>query len=144
MRAKYRLRQVVNIVNLSTPLGLLLARAGGHGVVRRGPDGLLLADGYRLPLPVAPAFTLGNVIVFRDLRLLEGRPRLLAHEGRHATQYSWCLGVVMLLPYLACVMASFALCGDWASYNPFERLAGLEDGGYRKRRLRGARFRGAR
>ncbi|MDX6744416.1 hypothetical protein [Actinocorallia sp. A-T 12471] len=144
MHPKHQLRQVVNIVNLSTPLGLVLARVGGHGVVRRTPDGLLLADGYRLPLPVAPAFTLGNVILFRDLRALEGRPRLLAHEGRHATQYAWCLGIVMLLPYLACVLTSLALCGDHASYNPFERLAGLEDGGYRKRRLRGAGFRGAR
>ena len=28
------------------------------------------------------------------------------------------------------------LCGDHASYNPFERLAGLEEGGYRRRPLR--------
>ncbi|MCD0450207.1 hypothetical protein LO762_13540 [Actinocorallia sp. API 0066] len=136
MRARYRLRQAVNVVNLSTPLGLLLAYTAGRGIVRRGPDGLLLADGYRPPVPVAPVFTMGNVVLFRDVRELEGRPRLLAHEGRHATQYAWCLGLPMLLPYFACVLVSLALCGDHASYNPFERRAGLADGGYRQRALR--------
>lgn len=136
MRPRYRLRQIVNVLNLSTPFGLLLARAGGRGIARRGPDGLLLSDGYRLPLPIAPAFTVGNVILFRDLARLEGRPELLVHEARHATQYSWCLGVLMLVPYFASVLVSMALCGDHASYNPFERAANLADGGYAKRPMR--------
>ncbi|WP_051467709.1 hypothetical protein [Actinomadura oligospora] len=136
MRAVHRLRRVVNWVNLSTPLGLLLARVGTRprAVPARGPEGLLLAGGYRLPLPVAGAFTMGNVILARgDVTELTGDPALLAHEARHATQYAWCLGPLMLAPYLACAGASLVWCGDPASYNPFERLAGLADGGYVRR-----------
>jgi hypothetical protein len=140
MEARHLLRQVINMINLSTPLGLLLAYAGGDGV-RRGERGILIGDGYRLPLPIAPAFTVGNVVMFRDAGRMTDC--LLAHEERHATQYSWCLGVFMLLPYFLFVGISMAVCGDHASYNPFERRAGLLDGGYTKRdprwRVRGAR-----
>ncbi|SEG84062.1 hypothetical protein SAMN04489712_116136 [Thermomonospora echinospora] len=136
MERRHRLRQIVNVANLSTPLGVLLARTGTGGL-RRGPQGLLIGTGYRLPLPVAPAFTVGNVVLVRgDGSVLERRPRLLAHEARHATQYACCLGPLMIVLYLAGAGLSMALCGDHASYNPFERLAGLEDGGYTKRPLR--------
>ncbi|GAA2400059.1 hypothetical protein GCM10010191_03970 [Actinomadura vinacea] len=139
MRAKHRLRQAVNLVNLSTPLGLLLAAAGTRGPRRvlRGPDGLLIAGGYRLPLPVASAFTVGNVILLRrEARSLLDRPALLRHEARHSTQYACCLGPVMIPAYLVCAGVSLLLSGDHASYNPFERLAGLAEGGYEKRPLR--------
>ena len=54
-----------------------------------GPDGLLLARGYRLRVPAAPAFTVGNVVLLRiDDEALSRRPMLLAHEARHATQYA--------------------------------------------------------
>ena len=135
MERRYRVRLVANLLNLSTPLGLLIALIGGSGT-RRASDGLLIGDGYRLPLPDAPAFTVGNVLLFRDARDLDGRPELLAHEARHATQYAYCLGPVMLVLYLACAGVSILLSGCHASYNPFERLAGLDDGGYRKRALR--------
>lgn len=141
MKRAHRVRQVVNAVNLSTGLGLLLAATGTRGArgarrVRRGPDGLLVAAGYRLPFPVASAFTVGNVVLVRDADGLADGSRLLRHEARHSTQYAWCLGPVMLPLYGACAGASMLLCGDWASYNPFERLAGLADGGYRRRPLR--------
>ncbi|MCP2340795.1 hypothetical protein [Actinomadura rupiterrae] len=136
MRAVHRLRRIANWANLSTPLGLLLARAGTRprAAPARGPEGLLLAGGYRLPVPAAPAFTMGNVVIARgDAAGLAADPPLLAHEARHATQYAWCLGPVMLVPYLACAGVSLVVCGDAASYNPFERLAGLSDGGYERR-----------
>ncbi|TDC56070.1 hypothetical protein E1281_09280 [Actinomadura sp. KC345] len=141
MRRAYRLRQVVNAVNLSTGLGLLLAAAATRRPrgVRRAPDGLLVAAGYRPPFPVAPAFTVGNVILVRgDESGLTDGSRLLRHEARHATQYAWCLGILMIPLYGVCAGASMLLCGDWASYNPFERLAGLADGGYERRPLRPA------
>ena len=47
--AGWRVRQVVNVVNLSTPLGLLVALVGGSRF-RRGPDGLLLGTGFRIPV----------------------------------------------------------------------------------------------
>ncbi|MFI0356069.1 hypothetical protein [Actinomadura sp. 9N407] len=136
MKRAHRLRQVVNVCNLSTPLGLLLARIAARHL-RRGPDGLYIAGGYRPPVPVASAFTLGNVVlVRRDAESLLARPALLRHEARHSTQYAYCLGPVMLPPYLLCAGISLLLCGDHASYNPFERLAGLDDGGYARRPLR--------
>lgn len=136
MLPRHRVRQVVNMANLSTPLGLLLARLGAD-LRRHGPYGLLVVTGYRLPLPIAPAFTVGNVIMIRgDGGEFERRPELLAHEARHATQYACCLGPVMIVLYLVSAGASMALCGDHFSYNPFERLANLEDGGYAKRPLR--------
>lgn len=139
VKPAYRVRSVVNVVNLSTPLGLLLALAaarpsGGGPRLRGAGNGLLVAGGYRPPVPVASAFTVGNVILVRgDASGLLSSPRLLRHEARHATQYAWCLGVVMIPLYLVCAGASMALCGDWASFNPFERLAGLADGGYDRR-----------
>lgn len=129
MRAAHRLRLVVNVVNLSTPLGLLVA-AAGRARLRRGPDGLLLATGFRIRTH-APAFTIGNVVVMRlDDEALARRPRLLVHEARHATQYACCLGVPMLPLYAVAAGFSWARVRDFSSYNPFERLAGLEDGGY--------------
>ncbi|GAA3202780.1 hypothetical protein [Actinocorallia longicatena] len=133
MLPRHRLRQIVNWLNLSTPLGLLIVLAGGCGGVRRAPDGLLIADGYRPPVPIGAAFTVGNVIVFRDIERHSGDLGLIVHEARHSTQYSWFLGVLMLVPYFGSVLFSMAVCGDHASYNPFERGAVLEDGNYVKR-----------
>ncbi|MGP4025401.1 hypothetical protein [Actinomadura sp. 3N407] len=139
MTRVHRLRQAVNAVNLSTGLGLLLALTATRRPrsVRRAPDGLLVAGGYRPPLPVAPVFTVGNVVLLRGdaSGLADGSP-LLRHEARHCTQYAWCLGLLMIPLYGVCAGVSMLLCGDWSSYNPFERLAGLADGGYERRPLR--------
>jgi hypothetical protein len=138
VKPAHRARQAVNLVNLSTLIGLLLAVAGARRPIVRAPHGLLIAGGYRLPLPDAPAFTMGNVILVRGVAadLLE-RDRLFRHEERHSTQYAFCLGPVMVFAYLLCAGASLAMCGDPASYNPFERLASLADGGYVKKPMRG-------
>ncbi len=134
-----RVRTVVNWINLSTALGLLVARIGGATLTSRG-RGTYLATGYRFRFPVAGAFTIGSVIVSKhDLAHLRARPDLLRHEDRHCTQYAFVLGPVMLPVYVICVAISFALAGDHSSYNPFERLAGLDDGGYRAPRMRFSR-----
>ena len=49
-------------MNLSSVLGLGLALAG-RAQLSRGPQALLLAEHYRLPLPKAGAFTIGNVVL---------------------------------------------------------------------------------
>jgi hypothetical protein len=127
---RWRLRAVANLVNLSTPLGLVVGALGGC-TFRRGPRGLVLASGYRLPVPPAPAFTLGNVILTRHpAGHLESRPALLAHEERHSWQYVACLGLPMLPLYVAGCGWSWLRGGDAGVHNPFERLAGLSDGGY--------------
>ena len=127
-----RARTVVNWINLSTLLGLLVARIGGATVVRRG-RGTWLASDYRYRFPVAGAFTVGNVIVSRhDAAWLRRRPALLRHEDRHCTQYAFFLGPVMLPLYVLAVAVSYLVSGDQATCNPFERWAGLVDGGYRR------------
>ncbi len=131
-----RVRRVINVVNLATPLGLLVAVAGG-GRIERGPHGLLLARDYRarVPAPRAPAVTIGDVVLLRagDAELAR-RPALLAHEARHATQYAFWLGPLGFLPaYLLASAWSWYRTGNFALGNPFEVRAGLADGGYRTR-----------
>lgn len=122
---------VINWINLGTLLGLLIANLGGATITRRG-RGTYLCGGYRLGFPVASAFTIGNVITSKhDINWLQERPVLLQHEDRHCTQYAILVGPVLMLPlYLASVGISYLIAGDHSSYNPFERLAGLDDGGY--------------
>jgi hypothetical protein len=137
VRASLRLRQVVNAVNLSTLLGLLVARVG-HARVVHGADGLLLARDYSLTMPRAPAFTIGNVILVRLTdEQLAGRPTLLRHEARHSTQYAFCIGPLMLPLYFLAAGWSWLRCRDFAWHNFFERQAGLADGGYRDPRPAG-------
>ncbi|QWZ08187.1 hypothetical protein KRR39_23125 [Nocardioides panacis] len=126
----WRVKQVVNVLNGSTLLGLAVARAG-RAHVDRGPRGLVVATGYRLPLPVASAFTLGNVVAStHDRAWLDARPALMRHEERHTWQYVACLGLPLLPLYLLAVGWSLLVGGDPAVHNAFERLAGLADGGY--------------
>ncbi|MCU0264345.1 MAG: hypothetical protein MUF09_11885 [Candidatus Nanopelagicales bacterium] len=142
MRGAHRVRAIVNWVNLSTPSGLVLARVAA-GRPRRARNGMWLVHGYRLPIPPAPAFTVGSVVLLRAGLPGAGRdpvgavPRqLLDHEERHVTQYAWCGGVLMPIGYVAAAGWSWLRTGDFASRNVFERRAGLADGGYRERPLR--------
>lgn len=142
MRATHRVRAIANWVNLSTPAGLLVARVG-PGLPRRARNGMWLVHGYHLPVPPAPAFTLGSVVFLRAGLPELGRDpvgsvprRLLDHEERHVTQYAWCGGVLMPVAYVAAAGWSWLRTGDFASRNVFERRAGLADGGYRERPVR--------
>jgi hypothetical protein len=127
-------RAALNLINGSTGAGVVVACLGGARV-RRGPHRLLIATGYRLPVPPAPAFTLGNVIVSRGEIM---SPSLFAHEARHATQYAWCAGVLMVPLYMVAAGASWVLSGDFGAWNVYERCAGLADGGYSSQPLRWA------
>ncbi|MFT4166609.1 MAG: hypothetical protein QM650_15320 [Microlunatus sp.] len=126
-----RLRVIGNLVNLSTPAGRLLAHLGGCSR-RRGPLGLVLAEGYRLAFPVASAFTVGDVVITAHTftALQQRMPLLLEHEERHSWQYFWCLGLPFLVPYTLAMGWSVLRTGDRAARNIFERNAGLADGGY--------------
>lgn len=125
-------RHLANWVNLSTPLGLAVARMGGARI-RPGPSASYLADYYRWTFPAAGAFTIGDVIVTRhDLDLLLARnPELLGHELKHSGQWALCLGLPFLPLYVAAMGWSWIRTGDRASGNIFERRAGLLAGGYR-------------
>jgi hypothetical protein len=106
----------------------LVARSG-RARVTAGPDGLILAYGYRFRFPIARAFTVGNVVLTKyEEGYLAGS--LLKHEDRHASQYMFCVGLPMLPLYVVAMAASMLICGNRASWNVFERLASLEDGNY--------------
>lgn len=126
-----RARHLLNWANLSTPLGLVLARAGG-AQVRRGPARCYLAEHYRWAFPTGGAFTVGDVVITRyDLdRLVAARPELLRHELVHSTQWACCLGLPFLPLYVGSMAWSWLRTGDRAARSFFERQAGLEAGGY--------------
>ncbi|WP_233550947.1 hypothetical protein [Amnibacterium setariae] len=133
-------RRFGNLVNGSTALGVLLARLG-RARIRRGPHGLLIADGVRLPLRGAGAMTVGNVVLVPGSAgaLVGALPRVLEHESRHASQWLRWGGLPFLPAYLLGAAWSLVVSGDRAAHNPFERAAGLADGGYQdvpRRRLR--------
>jgi hypothetical protein len=140
MRPRHRVRLAVNLLNGSTLAGLAVAKAGGARTARL-PNGLRVATGYRLSIPPAPAFTLGNVIITRREALAFDTP-LCRHEARHSTQYAWCGGLLMLPLYFAGAGVSWLVSGDVGAWNVFERGAGLADGNYTPRPLRRALQRG--
>jgi len=129
MTPRQRARTVANWINLTTCCGLLVARVGGARLSRRA-DGVLLGEGYRLRVPGAPCFTVGNVVLTRHAAgWLGDRPALYAHEIRHSTQYAW-LGPLFFPLYALSAGWSWLVTGEPGNRNLFERLAGLADGGY--------------
>lgn len=124
-------RLIGNILNLTTLLGLLVAWIG-RAQIRRGPRGLWLAEGYRIPFPIAGAFTVGSVITTPTTfaARLTTLPHLLDHEERHTWQYLCCLGLPFYLIYTVMMGWSMLRTGDRAARNAFERQAGLAAGGY--------------
>ncbi|MDO5285886.1 MAG: hypothetical protein Q4G45_03580 [Actinomycetia bacterium] len=120
-------RRAANVLNLSTPFGLLVARLGGAEVTV-DDEGVFWAEGYRLPFPVAGAFTVGNVVITGS-RLDQLSPEVCAHEVRHTWQWMLC-GTLFLPLYTVAMAWSWALTGDRAACNLFERAAGLDSGGY--------------
>ncbi|WP_420180694.1 hypothetical protein [Paenarthrobacter sp. TA1.8] len=130
MTPAQRFRQIANVLNLSTPLGLAVA-AASRSTVSHGPRGLLIAAGYNWKLPHAGAFTLGNVVLYRAPHGVAGTNAvLLGHEERHSTQYAYCLGLPFLVFYGVAAGWSMLRSGNPASRNFFERQAGLVAGGY--------------
>lgn len=138
----WRIKVALNALNLSTLLGLVVA-AAGRATYTWGPRGLVLATGHRIGVKTAPAFTLGNVVISPHERgWWDDRPAMLRHEERHSWQYAALLGLPMLPLYLLAAGYFYLRGGDFGVHNVFERLAGLEDGGYpllsaRERRRRG-------
>ncbi len=133
--AMERVRNVGNWANLSTPLGLAIARAGGSRIVR-GPRGLTLAEGYRLGFPMAGAFTVGSVVITAHPTWAAAEaawPGTLEHEEAHTWQWTLCLGAPFLPLYTAAMGWSWLRTGDRSSANAFERAADLALGGYVER-----------
>ena len=91
-----------------------------------------MGAGYRLPVPPAPAFCLGNVLVTRlGYATFTGEVRLFAHEARHATQYACCGGVLMLPLYGIAAARCRGRCAATSAHaTSSSRRASLADGGY--------------
>lgn len=125
------LRNVANLVNLSTPLGLALGIAG-RGKPRRVGH-LVVLEHVRLPLVRASAMTVGDVVLVPERTVEEasrGIPDLMAHEDEHAWQWAYCLGLPFLPLYGLATVWSILRTGDRASANYFEVQADLLKGGY--------------
>jgi hypothetical protein len=130
-------RTLLTAVNGTTLVGLGIAVLTGTRL-RRGPGGIIIAEGYRRKAPPATCFTVGSVIITRrtaEWLMDESRERLLAHESRHAGQYA-VLGPLFWPAYWASCGYSWAMTGTYGTRNFFERHAGLEHGGYRVAPLR--------
>ncbi|GAA2550840.1 hypothetical protein GCM10010435_21220 [Winogradskya consettensis] len=126
-----------NAVNGTTAVGLAVAVLGG-AKLRRGRDGIIVAEGYRRRVPPATCFTVGSVIITRrsaDWLLHEDRAGLFDHERAHARQYAL-LGPFFWPAYWVACGYSWALTGCYGTRNVFERRAGLARGGYAERPLR--------
>ena len=124
-------RNVGNVFNRSSPLGLLLALAGRGRLRMR--HGLIVADRATLPLVTASALTVGSVVLVPRRSLEEATaqiPGLLEHESEHAWQYAYCLGLPFLPLYLLATAWSWLRTRDRAAANFFEAQAGLALGGY--------------
>ena len=137
MRRRHLARTVLTAVNGTTGVGLLLALASG-AKVRRGRDGVLIAEGYKRKIPPATCFTVGSVILTRrtaEWLLAPEHEHLFGHESRHAGQYA-ALGPLFWPAYWISCGWSYALTGSYGTRNVFERHAGLDSGGYREAPLR--------
>ena len=124
-------RNTGNVANLSTPLGLLVAVAGGARL--RSMDGLIVAENVSLPGISASAMTIGSVVLVPRRTLEEATariPGLLLHEDQHAHQWAYCLGLPFIPLYLAAMGWSWLRSGDRWTANCFEVQAGLARGGY--------------
>ena len=129
--ARHLTRTLLTAINGTTGAGLLVALAGG-AKIRRGRDGVLVGEGYRLRMPPATCFTVGSVIMCRrsaEWLLHEDRAELFGHESKHAGQYA-VLGPLFWPAYWLACGYSWTTTGSWGARNLFEQLAGLAAGGY--------------
>jgi hypothetical protein len=137
VRQIHLVRTLLTAANGTTGAGLLLAVATG-AKIRRGRNGVLIAEGYRRKVPPASCFTVGSVVFTRkeaEWLLAPERAELFGHESRHAGQYA-VLGPVFFPAYWAFCGWSYALTGTYGARNLLERDAGLTAGGYRTADLR--------
>jgi len=127
----HRARAMLTAVNGTTGAGLLIALLGGARV-RRGRNGVLIAEGYRRRLPPATCFTVGSVIMCRHTAtwlLADERTPLFTHESHHTTQYAL-LGPLFFPAYWLACAYSWTTTASWSARNTFEQRAGLAAGGY--------------
>lgn len=119
------LRNLANVANLSTPLGLAVAVAGRARLRRRGH--LIVADRARLPIRNAGAVTIGSVVLVPHRAVEEveaSTPTLMEHEDGHAWQYAYCLGLPFIPLYGAATLWSMIRTGGPRERQPLRGAGG--------------------
>jgi hypothetical protein len=131
-------RHVLNTFNLSTFLGLLIAKIIG-GTTIQLDNNIYINYGRKGKYLKAKAVCIGDVLLVKQLKgckLCEaGNPHdlsneLLRHELKHSEQFAKFGGLVFLALYLFASIKSFIIYKNVWQGNIYEIQAGLEDGGY--------------
>jgi hypothetical protein len=126
-----RARTLLTALNGTTLVGLAIAKLTG-ATIRRGRDGVLIAENYARTIPRNTCFTVGSVIITKrtaEWLLHEKRSALFDHESRHVSQYA-VLGPLFWPAYYLCCGYSYAMTGSYGCRNALEKHAGLHAGGY--------------
>jgi hypothetical protein len=120
-----RKRHVLNNLNLSTFLGLLISKIIGGTTIQL--DNLMYINyGRKGKYQKAGAITIGDVILAKK-RLSNS---VIKHEVIHAQQFAKFGGLVFLVLYLFASIKSFIIYKNVWQGNRYEIQAGLEDGEY--------------
>ena len=120
-----RKRHVLNNLNLSTFLGLLISKIIGGTTIQL--DNLMYINyGRKGKYQKAGAITIGDVILAKK-RLSNS---VIKHEVIHAEQFAKFGGLVFLALYLFASIKSFIIYKNVWQGNIYEIQAGLEDGEY--------------
>jgi hypothetical protein len=130
-------RRILNKINLSTYLGLLIAKIFGGQTVKLD-NGLYMNYGRKGKYQKADVVTVGDVFLVkfdkdcihcqqRNLYILSDN--LLRHETKHSEQYA-ILGLFFIPLYILASIKSYIIYRNFWQGNIFEIRAGLEDGNY--------------
>lgn len=120
-----RKRHILNNLNLSTFLGLLISKIIGGTTIQL--DNLMYINyGRKGKYQKAGAITIGDVILAKK-RLSNS---VIKHEVIHAEQFAKYWGIPFLALYSLSSIKSFIIYRNVWQGNRFEIQAGLEDGEY--------------
>ena len=131
-------RQRLNRINLSTPLGLLIAKIFGGATIQLN-NGIYVNYGRKGKYNNSWAITIGDVILTKtdkNCKLCQSGKHhdlsnaLLRHELVHSEQYAKFGGLIFLALYLFASIKSFIIYRNRWQGNIYEIQAGLQDGGY--------------
>ena len=131
-------RHLINKLNLSTFLGLFLAKIFGGTTIQK-ENGIYLNYGRTGKYQKATIIAIGDVLlVKRDTHCKmcqQGNPydlsdSLLRHELKHSEQYAKFGGIFFILLYSIACLKSYIIYRNMWEGNIFEIQANLQDGGY--------------
>jgi hypothetical protein len=113
---------------VETGVGILYSKAdGAHVCFSRAQNYYVALNAYHFPGP--RSMTMGDVVLKPDFEMpRENLKALVEHEARHRTQ--WAVGTAIGGPLAFPAAYGITYFFFPGARNPFERMAGLESGGY--------------